>query len=251
MMKLEIEALCQKGLVRENNEDMVSLGGILLRDSEMAFPVELNDESQFYLLVADGMGGHEHGERASEGLLNRLSECFKEKVFSSENIEDELRNEVKKFSDELNRQAYAEGQMLPMGCTLTGVVWANGKAYLLNAGDSRTYRLRNGILRQLTTDETERGITGNPYAGKGLLNCIGGGAEGRLMVVEITERLLDGDVLLVCSDGLTDMISDEAIETVLSDYPQPTKELYEAACLNGGHDNVSVVVARLILQTPQ
>ena len=61
-MKLEIQALCQKGIVRDNNEDMVSVGGILLRDNEMAFPVELNDNSQFYLLVADGMGGHEHGE---------------------------------------------------------------------------------------------------------------------------------------------------------------------------------------------
>ena len=80
MMKLEIQALCQKGIVRSNNEDMVSVGGIMLRDSEMAFPVELNDESQFYLLVADGMGGHEHGERASEELLNYLNDCFKENV---------------------------------------------------------------------------------------------------------------------------------------------------------------------------
>jgi protein phosphatase len=244
-MKLEIQALCQKGIVRDNNEDMVSVGGILLRDNEMAFPVELNDNSQFYLLVADGMGGHEHGERASEGLLNFLNDCFKENVFTSENIEDELRSRVKAFSDRLNQEAEAEGQSRPMGCTLTGVVWMNGRAYLLNAGDSRTYRMRNGILRQLTTDETPRGITGDPMAEKWLLNCIGGGAEGRLTVYEITERLLDGDVLLICSDGLTDMISDESIETILADYPQSAQELYEVACLNGGKDNVSIVVAKM------
>ena len=122
MMKLEIQALCQKGIVRDNNEDMVSLGGILLRDSDMAFPVELNDDSQFYLLVADGMGGHELGERASEGLLNYLNDCFKENVFTSENVEDELRSRVKAFSDRLNQEAEAEGQGRPMGCTLTGVV---------------------------------------------------------------------------------------------------------------------------------
>lgn len=247
MMKLEIQALCQKGLVRENNEDMVSLGGILLRDSEMEFPVELNDNSQFYLLVADGMGGHEHGERASEELLEYLNECFKESVFSAETIEDELCSRVKAFSDDLNRQAEEEGQTMPMGCTLTGIVWVKGKAYLLNAGDSRTYRFRNGILRQLTTDETPRGITGDPLADKWLLNCIGGGAEGRLTVVEITERLRDGDMLLICSDGLTDMVSDEGIETVLADYPQPAKELYDVACLNGGIDNVSVIVAKLTI----
>ena len=249
-MKLEIQALCQKGIVRDNNEDMVSVGGILLRDNEMAFPVELNDNSQFYLLVADGMGGHEHGERASEGLLNYLNDCFKENVFTSENIEDELRSRVKAFSDRLNQEAEAEGQSRPMGCTLTGVVWMNGRAYLLNAGDSRTYRLRNGILRQLTTDETPRGITGDPMAEKWLLNCIGGSAEGRLTVYEITERLLDGDVLLICSDGLTDMISDESIETILADYPQPAQELYEVACLNGGKDNVSVIVAKISLSNP-
>lgn len=245
MMKLEIEALCQKGLVRENNEDMISLGGILLRDGEMAFPVELNENSQFYLLVADGMGGHEHGERASEGLLEYLNDCFKENVFAAETIEDELRSRVKSFSDSLNRQSQEEGQVMLMGCTLTGVVWVNGKAYLLNAGDSRTYRLRNGILRQLTTDETPRGITGNPLADKWLLNCIGGGAEGRLTVVEITDRLRDGDMLFICSDGLTDMVSDESIETILADYPQPAKELYDVACLNGGIDNVSVIVAKV------
>ena len=245
MMKMDIQAVCRVGMVRDNNEDMISIGGVLLRDDEMAFPVELDDNSQFYLLVADGMGGHEHGERASEGLLEYLNECFKENAFTAETIEDELRSRVKVFSDSLNRQAEAEGQTMPMGCTLTGIVWANGKAYLLNAGDSRTYRLRNGILRQLTTDETPRGITGDPLADKWLLNCIGGGADGRLIIYEITERLHDGDTLLICSDGLTDMISDGAIETILADYPQPAKELYDVACLNGGADNVSVIVAKL------
>ena len=243
-MKLEIQALCQKGIVRDNNEDMVSVGGIFLRDNEMAFPVELNDNSQFYLLVADGMGGHEHGERASEGLLNYLNDCF-----TSENIEDELRSRVKAFSDRLNQEAEAEGQSRPMGCTLTGVVWINGHAYLINAGDSRTYRLRNGILRQLTTDETPRGITGDPAAEKWLLNCIGGGAEGSLTVCEITERLLDGDLLLICSDGLTDMVTDEGIETVLADNPQPAMELYDAACHYGGIDNVSIIVAKMSMRS--
>ena len=247
MMKMDIQAVCRVGIVRDNNEDMISIGGVLLRDDEMAFPVELDDESQFCLFVADGMGGHEHGELASQGLLGYLSDCLKEKVFGVDTIEDDLRDHVKRFSDELNRRAYDEGQQRPMGCTLTGVLWANGKAYLLNAGDSRTYRFRNGILRQLTTDETERGITGNAFAEKWLLNCIGGGAEGRLTVEEITDRLHDGDMLLICSDGLTDMVSDEGIETILSDDPQPAQELYDVACLNGGVDNVSVIVAKLTL----
>lgn len=247
MMKLDIQALCQKGLVRDNNEDIISLGGILLRDDEMQFPVELDDESQFCLLVADGMGGHEFGERASQGLLEFLAERFKERVFDMETVEEDLRGLVKHFSDQLNRQAVEEKQQKPMGCTLTGVVWVKGRAFLLNAGDSRTYRFRDGILRQLTQDETPRGIMGYPYQREGLLNCIGGGLNGNLVVEDLTERLMDEDVLLVCSDGLTDMVSDDDIEQILSTSERPAGELYEVACQNGGRDNVSVIIAQIEL----
>ena len=247
MMQLEIQALSKVGLVRDNNEDMVSLGGILLRDDTMSLPpIHLNEESQFYLLVADGMGGHEYGERASQGLLEHLDQCFKEGLLKADTFEDDLRFQVKSFSDELNRQAREEGQLRPMGCTLTGVVWSHGKAYLLNAGDSRTYRYRDGILRQLTQDETLRGLTGDSNESKALLNCIGGSAEGELTVVDFTERLYANDTLLICSDGLTDMLSEEEIEQILSESAQPVDDLYEAACKKGGSDNVSIILAKLI-----
>lgn len=245
MIQLEIQALSKAGIVRDNNEDMVSLGGVLLRDDEMAFPVELDDESQFYLLVADGMGGHEFGERASQELLEYFSECFRERRFGETDIEETLQSQVRAFSDRLNLQAREEGQLRPMGCTLTGVVWSGGRTYLLNAGDSRTYRFRNGILRQLTQDETERAITGNPYGSKGLLNCIGGGCEGNLTVEDLTDRLGAGDTLLICSDGLTDMVPDEDLERVLSESDHPADELYDLACRNGGSDNVSVILAKV------
>ena len=245
MMKLTIEAVCQKGPKRDNNEDMVSLGGILLRDADMNFPVEIDESSQFYLLVADGMGGHEHGERASQGLLEYLDECFKENRFHADTIEDDLRFQVKTFSDRLNEEAREEGQVRPMGCTLTGMVWTHGKALLINAGDSRTYLFRDPYLRQLSVDQTERGLTGDPEASKYLLNCIGGGSYGRLVVEDITDRLLDGDLLLVCSDGLSDMVNDAAMEAVLGHTDDPLPLLYEMACDKGGYDNISVIVARL------
>lgn len=245
MTKLQIQALCQVGIVRTNNEDMVSVGGILLRDDALSLPIELDGESQFHLLVSDGMGGHEFGERASQGLLEYLCECFKENRFRPETIEDDLRFHVKAFNDQLNRLAIEEGQRLPMGCTLTGVVWSQGKVYLLNAGDSRTYRFRNGILRQLTQDETLRAITGNPEDSKGLVNCIGAGSEGLLHVEDLTDRLSEGDQLLLCSDGLTDMVPDEDIEQLLSESEAPVEELYALACRNGGEDNVSIIIARI------
>lgn len=232
-------------MVRDNNEDMVSLGGVLLRDDTMAFPIELDEESQFYLLVADGMGGHEHGERASQELLAYLGTCFQDHLISPEHVEDDLRRHVKLLSDRLNQEAVNEGQQLPMGCTLTGMVWSYGKTLAVNAGDSRTYRLRDGILRRITQDDTLRDISGDPNESKALLNCIGGGCQGELMVVDFSQRLLDNDTLLICSDGLTDLVSDDDIETLMMTSPQPAADLYELACRNGGYDNVSIIIAEI------
>ena len=235
MTKLSIQAICDKGPTRGNNEDMISVSGILLRDNQCDLPsVELDPEGSFFLLLSDGMGGHEHGERASEMLLQHLGDCFKQKIFTPENIEEQLREQVKFLSDKLNEEAIQEQQLRPMGCTLTGVVWCGNKAYLVNAGDSRTYLFRNPYLRQLTVDQTPRGLTGNPNANKYLLNCIGGGSNGRLVVEDLTDRLLDDDLLLICSDGLTDMVNDAAIETVLGQSDDPVQLLYEMACENGG-----------------
>lgn len=247
MIKLNVQALSMVGMVRDNNEDMLSLGGILLRDEEMSLPpIVMDENSQFYLLVSDGMGGHEQGERASKELLEYLNGCFKDDLFQKDTIEDDLRFHVKKFNDELNEKAQIEGQFLAMGCTLTGMVWSQGKVLLLNSGDSRTYRFRDGILRQLTQDETVRGLSGNPNDSKALVNCIGANAKGDLTVEDITDRLQNGDSLLLCSDGLTDMLADEDIEQILSSSPQPVDELYEAACERGGFDNVSIIVAKIL-----
>ena len=246
MMKLEIEAVSDKGLLRDNNEDMISVSGILLRDDRMALPVEFDDDATFYLLLADGMGGHEHGERASQMLLEHLKNFFSVNDFKDEDFEKEICDSVLAFSYFLNIQAEKEGQAYPMGCTLTGVVWLKGKIYVLNAGDSRTYRFRNGTLRQLTTDETERGLSGNPDDSKYLVNCIGGGCNGIVTLIDITDRLRADDCLLICSDGLTDMASDEEIEYILSQNQHPAADLYELACRNGGADNLSVICAKVV-----
>ena len=245
MTRLSIQALCEQGPVRDNNEDMVSVGGILLRNDRLELPVEMDDDSVFHLLVSDGMGGHEQGERASEMLLEHLNEGFRQRLFTLENAEETLCEQVRWVSDELNRQAELEGQERPMGCTLTGVVWLGSRVYMVNAGDSRTYLFRDPYLRQLSVDQTERGLTGDPNASKYLLNCIGGGCYGRLVVEDITDRLLDGDLLLVCSDGLSDMVNDAAMEAVLGQTDDPLPLLYEMACDKGGYDNISIIVARL------
>lgn len=246
-MKLNIHAVNDIGCSRTNNEDMMSVGGILIRDSALEFPATINDapESYFYILVSDGMGGHEKGEEASELLLKSISEAFQEGRIKPESAEDNLRQTVTEVSDTLNMRGIEENQERILGCTLTGVVWVGAKTFLVNAGDSRTYRLRSGILKQLTTDDTEKGITGDENASKLLLNAIGGGSHGRLAVEDITDRIMEGDTVLVCSDGLTDMVEDEGIEEILCNGERPAEMLVQKANMNGGADNISVIVAQI------
>ncbi len=243
-MRITIDALCHKGLVRENNEDALSIGGYVLRDDTALLTADTPENGFFYLLVSDGMGGHEDGEVASMFTFDVIKEKFSQHLITENNFEEDMLVMIRDISARLNRMAAEKGQLRPMGCTLTGVVWHYGHAWLINAGDSRTYRFRGGILGQLTTDETERGVTGNPNASKLLLNCIGGGCEGYLTVTSLDGRLFEDDVLLICSDGLTDMVSEEQIETAIG-AGATAADLYRMACEGGGVDNVSVILAKL------
>ena len=244
-MRLGIQAICDRGLLRDRNEDALSVNGLFLRDDAVELSVDIPEEGFFYLLVSDGMGGHEKGEEASRFAQEEMEEQFAFHHIRPDSFEDDVREAARYINFKLNRAAAEAGQQRPMGCTLTGVVWHYGRTWLVNAGDSRTYRFREGMLRQFTTDETERGITGNPGASKLLLNCLGGGAEGRLAVDDLEGKLLEGDVLLICSDGLCDMVSDEEIETALAD-GATASDLLRMACEAGGADNVSIILARVI-----
>lgn len=244
-MRLGIQAICDRGLLRDRNEDALSVNGLFLRDDAVELTVEIPEEGFFYLLVSDGMGGHEKGEEASRFALEEMEEQFSFHHIRPESFEDDVREAARYINFKLNRAAAEDGQQRPMGCTLTGVIWHYGRTWLVNAGDSRTYRFRDGLLRQLTTDETERGITGDPDASKLLLNCLGGGAEGRLAVDDLEGKLLEGDVLLICSDGLCDMVSDEELEAALTD-GATASDLLRLACEAGGADNVSIILARVI-----
>lgn len=251
-MKIDIQAISDKGRVRENNEDALSIGGVFLRDDAMNLTVDVQENAVFYLLVSDGMGGHEKGEEASEITLSELKEQFAMNEIRPDTFSDDIDEAGKYISFKLNNAAYAQGQAKPMGCTLTGVVWHYGKIYLLNAGDSRTYRFRGGLLKQLTTDQTVRGITGHPEASKSLLNCIGAGLNGKILTDDITNKLGENDVILICSDGLTDMLFDDEIEAVLNEGITEqgmadglAEMLKEKACEAGGYDNVSIILGKL------
>lgn len=236
-MKLNINAICDRGTTRKNNEDMISVAGIMLRDDKLSIPLEFNDEDSFYLMVSDGMGGHEKGELASSMLLEHLRDCFTMGDISAGEFTDDITRSVRYVSRKLNSLSRSEGQVKAMGCTLSGVVWTGGRLWLVNAGDSRTYLFHEGLIEQLTSDdENSDGL---------LTNCIGGGLDTVLSVTEITERLQDGDIILICSDGLADVVNDDYLEYFLMNSVSPAEELAEWAMENGSTDNVSIIAARV------
>ena len=244
-MRLGIQAICDRGLLRDRNEDALSVNGLFLRDDAVDLTVDIPEEGFFYLLVSDGMGGHEKGEEASRFALEEMEEQFSFHHIQPDSFEDDVREAARYINFKLNRSAAEDGQQRPMGCTLTGVVWHYGRIWLVNAGDSRTYRFREGMLRQLTVDDTERGLTGDPEASKLLFNCLGAGADGLMSVEDLGGKLLEGDILLVCSDGLCDMVPDEGIEAALTE-GATASDLLRLACDAGGADNVSIILARVL-----
>ena len=245
-MKLRISCISDVGRVRDNNEDMASVGMYLIRDNSLNIDKEVSDNETFSLLVSDGMGGHENGEYASQFTLETLRAYLLDKSLEHHNPFFDLKRKIEDISAGLNLKASEQHQGKAMGCTLTGIVWMRGKALLVNVGDSRTYRLRDGMLRQLTSDQTlhERDMVPLP-AGKALYNCIGAGCDTEAYIQDISDRLMESDRILVCSDGLSDMMDDDEIERLLAEgSPEEScTSLIDAAKRNGGVDNVTAIVA--------
>ena len=243
-MKLKISCVSDVGMVRDNNEDMASVGMYLVRDNSLSLDKEISENECFCLLVSDGMGGHEDGEYASQFTLETLRAYLLDKSVGQS--ASSMETKLKEISGELNRKAFEQHQGKAMGCTLTGLVWMAGKTLLVNVGDSRTYRLRDELLRQLTTDQTihERDMVPLP-AGKALYNCIGAGCDTEVNIQDISDRLMESDRILVCSDGLSDMLEDDALERLLSEGnpEESVSALVDAAKRNGGVDNITAIVA--------
>ena len=126
-----------------------------------------------------------------------------------------------------------------MGTTLVGLAFYAGDFFTLNCGDSRLYRFRDGELKQLTTDHSLNTMLGTTKHSSVITNCIGGGCTNSYIdVVRITDDILQGDKYLLCSDGLTDMVSNHQLTRLLNDGADADL-LCETAIENGGLDNVS------------
>jgi protein phosphatase len=231
------------GLKRSNNEDA------FLLDSEEGFGV-----------LADGMGGAAAGEMASQIFVKTASEVFLDKIARSPKKGTPER--VREAFDLANRNIFNHAGKNPdcqgMGCTAELVAFDDQRFVLGHVGDSRTYLFRRGELRQLTRDHSlvqdqiDQGLITPVEARRhSLRNVIlrAVGVNERLAVDLIRGTSVSGDLFLLCSDGLTDMVDDPSILEALltsSDLDQKGERLIELAKSAGGLDNITVILCEMM-----
>ncbi len=215
----------------------------------------LVSEKHSLYIVADGMGGHRGGDVASRLAIDSIAKAFDENEFTVgapavalPRRGSELAGAIQFANRRVLERSKSEKQFEGMGTTVSAARFSPHKQrlYIGHVGDSRVYRLRDGKLEQLTTDHTMQslGIGGTQAAF--LSRAVGVGST--VSVDLVIAKPLPGDVYLLCSDGLTKMVSHDAIAATLRDRTEPNdavKDLVNAANESGGEDNVTVIVVRV------
>ena len=216
--------------------------------------------SSSLLAVADGMGGHAGGEVASQIAIKTLATMvpmLTAPEIDTDSIEDLLLNSLHTIDAEISRVARDEIELRGMGTTLTALLIRDERVALLHVGDSRCYRLRGNTFEQLTSDHTvlqelldsgtismseaaehpQRSMLTQVLMGEGSVAPV-------LMVYEVNSK----DRFLLCSDGLSSVLTEKEIKSLLkkSNRDEAVLALIEATYINGAPDNVTVVVADVI-----
>lgn len=246
-MKIRYDVISDVGRARSNNEDMALVFGAFIRDGADGSMVKMDSRPRFTALVADGMGGYGGGEIASELTLRSFDQFI---VNLAPGLDDtEVRVNLNQWLEAHQNLIRAEQQkpgLEQMGTTLTGIFTYGDREYMINAGDSRVYRWRNNNLRQLSVDHSERERLNDPTVPSNLIYNAIGVPDAFLTITDLTDRypIVDGDVYVICSDGLCDMIDDDAIASIL-EKGGGARELVDAALEAGGKDNCTVIVLNI------
>jgi len=270
-VQVDAAGLSHAGRVRENNEDhfLISRMGRFLEIQHTNIPEDMRPErfeECFYgMIVADGVGGGAAGEVASRTAIRSLVEMAATSpnwIFrlDDERLVQELKDRLKirasQIHDELIRTAGSDPSLKGFGTTMTLSLSVGNVLFLSHIGDSRAYLFRQGTLEQLTHDHT----LAQELTDKGFTSDQGVPVERfrHVLTQALTDRrgpvepdvvavdLEDGDQVLLCTDGLTDLIDDAAIAAVLglkASAADMCQDLIERALAAGGTDNVTVALA--------
>ena len=251
--KLEIVNVSDTGRRRPHNEDST------LTDAELGLAV-----------LADGMGGYKAGEVASAIAVTSIYDEMKTRLRSlGDDITSvgadgqskqllTLKDAIIHSNSEIYRTAQQDSQCHGMGTTIIAALFRNNAIAIGHVGDSRVYRLRNNLFHQVTKDHSlmqeliDRGLYTPEEAAKNtpknlVTRALGIDKEVKVDLAE--EPVFPGDIYLLCSDGLNDMVDDEEIHLTLSKYSanlvQAAEELVRLANAKGGKDNTSVILVRI------
>lgn len=240
---LNFKAVSDVGCIRSNNEDMGYANGKLVRD--IVTEGSCTPPSAF--AVADGMGGYEGGEIASEIVSRSFGKTVSE-IIKYES-EDKIIAALKNWAKEANRMVVETGTLRPelseMGSTFVGLLFISDQLYMINIGDSRCYRMRGDVAKLLSADHSERNRTGNNDVPKNLIyNFMGNNPIDFFSDVTILSPI-EGDTYLLCSDGLSDMLTEEEIE---ENFHNPDK-LVDLAKKAGGKDNITAITIEITAET--
>ena len=247
-MKLSISAASYVGCVRHNNEDMILVGDKFIRNNSYWTMVDTADSDRYLIALADGMGGHSSGEVASSDVLHNLQYYFSDlpATLCVEDFNEAIFEWLESINNIIDSKGRVEPRYAGMGTTLVALAFYNDDYYWMNCGDSRLYRLHGTALQQLTTDHSLSNLTGSGQHSNVITNCIGGGCKTSCVdMVQCTAEVTPGDVLMLCSDGLTDMLTDLEVLSLLENGADASK-LCKAAELAGGFDNVSATVIKIV-----
>lgn len=249
--KVEVVGLSDTGRVRTHNEDSIG------EDMEIGAVV-----------LADGMGGYKGGEVASAIAVNTIMEELRKRIppltpgeideatgYTRESIA--VRDAIVKANETIYQTAQSQPQYQGMGTTVVVLIFYDNRITFAHVGDSRMYRLRNDQLEQITVDHTllqelvDRGFYSQEEAKQSLNKNLVTRALGiePSVAVDLQEDVtFPGDIYLLCSDGLNDMVEDEEIYLTLKEFganlEEAAKRLVDLANEHGGKDNVSVILAR-------
>ena len=268
-VRIQASALSHIGKVRQKNEDQFLIGelssSMQIGQSSIELPqVCFGPSALNLLIVADGMGGHPAGEQAA-ALAVTSAQSFMMRALGHigtsgfRNTEELLRASFQAADNAVMDASNGKALLQGMGTTMTIALVGGSEAHVAHAGDSRAYLFRERALMQLTRDHTlgqaireRRLVRDLPSSAENnamdhiVTNVIGGGTAGVSPDV-IRVDLRADDSLLLCSDGLTNMVSDAVITHLLArakGHQEATRLLVEAALERGGKDNVTVIVAQ-------
>jgi serine/threonine protein phosphatase PrpC len=259
-----------RGKVRVANEDQFLIAELskAMRVWQTSLPepkFQVGEERAHLFLVADGMGGHQAGERASaiavaaieNFTLNTFRWFFTADHDGAQKVLAQFQAAVRVADAKILEESAENPELKGMGTTVTMAFQLGTQVCLVHAGDSRAYLHRDDALHQLTKDHTlvadlvssgalkPHEVAGHPHRHV-ITNVVGGPSAG----VKVEARAFEvqpGDYLLLCSDGLTEMVTNEAIKSVLARQPLPelaATTLLDQALDAGGKDNITVLIVR-------